>query len=505
VAIKKIFLSLVGCLVALTTLAGNHGELQVGVLYSNFGFDDQGTFTPAADGALTITNYTSDCVDLYYLGAKQQGRVEQNVPRIESFQVQQGKSYTIYGPVVGTAEFSLAFTSNADLDMAVASIDPANGSAIGMTGAYAGQVNIAFNCKPAWGTITVTAGSVTKQVPGSLGQGFTIFFETKAIVTEAISLGMQAGDSILIDITGICMAADSAKLLNGDGKLTIGYTLRSIPTELVSAQLPETFLSYYRESDPDGLIHLTFSDEIIAGNVYLKHGNIDQLDAGEYYEESLSAAGKVSVEGRVMTIDLRGRSRTRQEMMPGVENRYSTMNVHVTNVRDVHNQPVQSSGQGTVGSFTFSLPYEEISADIATDFTPSPDYSSLANATTLEVYVTDYDKMSFTGVRFEGEGFSEVVPRASIAEEPEMGGMVYLIPIPEAAKTAATVVVSFEGLEFADGKDHSALFCVTYTNTNAIEVLKADAQCHTRHNLQGQRSRQTQGTFIENNKIIHIK
>lgn len=500
---KRYLLQLLSLFVATSAFAVNYGELEIGVLYSNFTYADEGTFTPASDGTLSITNYTSDYVELYQGTVHQQGRVMQNAPRIDAFQVQKGKVYTIYGPFMGSAKFSLAFTSNDDLTMAVASIDPANGSAVSMTGAYAGQVNVGFNCQPAWGTITVTAGNVSKQVVGSLGQNFTIFFETKAVITEAIALGLKAGDPIQIDITGICMAADHSKLLNGDGKLSLNYTLLSVPTDLINAVLPSTFLSYYRESDPNGLVYLTFSEEILSGSVSLKHGNIDQLDAGEYYEESLSSAGKVSISGKVMTIDLRGKSRSRQEMMPGVSTIYGNMNIHVMNVRDKNNQPVQSSGQGTVGSFTFSIPYEEITADIATDFYPNPDYSTLANATNLEVYVTDYDKMSFTGVRFQGEGFNIVVPRASISEETEIGGIVYYIPIPEESKTASIVEVGFEGLEFADGKDHSELFHVTYNAANSIEQLSSGANGCQHFNLQGQRT-SDEGFYIKDKTIIYI-
>ena len=168
--------------------------------------------------------------------------------------------------------------------------------------------------------------------------------------------------------------------------------------------------------------------------------------------------------------------------MLGSTTLYDKILFAISHVRDAKGYPVYSSGSGSIGSFTRTMPYELVSVEANTEFTPA-NGASLKGVDNLEVFTTDYKKLSFSGVKFtytvNKETKSVVVTNyTATADESIEGAYAISIPVPAEVKAGATnVVVTFENLVAADGKDHSAKFTATYDGfTVTSATYQADSE-----------------------------
>lgn len=269
---------------------------------------------------------------------------------------------------------------------------------------------------------------------------------------------LKAGDKVTLQLTHI-HAADNDQLVYGtDGTLTIDYTADKAPVGLVAAQskVPSVFKSFWAKGDEDGIIRLVFSGDLLTDNAQLYANlNYGNQDNGEYYTEKLP----VKASGNTITVDLTNKQRTPQTMIPGATNQYNTVNIKIGGVKDANGQTTYSERDGSNGSYNYNLTIEDVTEDIAYDFTPV-DGGSIDNTDNVEIYLTSSKVLGYTGVRFDytigDQRKSAIVDKAQLTETAEDDGWVILAPVPAEVKDgkANDVKVSLDGQTSLDGAWH---------------------------------------------------
>jgi len=489
---KKILFSLVLLLAATTAMATDWGTMKTGTTYEVTSNSDSGTFTAEKAGVLTITSSTSEKIEVYSMN-----NIEVR-PSVETtnqnkwtgqFKLAAGK-YNIYSPLFFTSPytFTMSFETGGTAAMTVKSVDPADGSAISLGTAMSGQISVYFNAEPKWSSVTVKAGSVSEIVTAHSGINYSIFFETKDVLMKAVDKGMKAGDPITVTIDGLCVVGEENVKYNGNGKLTLNYTLKNVPTVLSSNTLGAELRSFYMSNDEAGKPKFVFSNKIKEiADVSLRFGDIDRDADGEYYRETLVPI----IDGNTVTIDLTGKVRTPGTMIPTSISEYTTMALVLSGVKDVNGDYVTSNGTGSIGSFGYNLPFSLIEANIAAEFYPASgsDISGLDN---IEAFIMDYDKMEYSGVAFTAGEVTDTVAKPNIkATYNKMDeGYDVVIPIPEVIKAAGgDITMTFANLQTADGQDHSSALTATYKKTSsAISGAKTNSL--------------VDGKFVKNGEVI---
>ena len=353
-----------------------------------------------------------------------------------------------------------------DTEITLSSVSPDEYSAVSITGS--GLITLTFNMGVSYDDATLSVNDASESVSGSSSSKMIISLEIADVVYEWLTDGTAVeGDTLTLTITGICSTDDDSKIYGDDGTLTLHFLTPSLPLTLEEETLPETFLSYWEEGDEDGIIILTFSDSVYAGTdatytggARLSFGNVGDED---YYAEEVG----ITVDGNKVIIDCTGKSRTLETM--GASSLYvldsygdetdelRTMNLKVYNICDVDGNAAYSETQGNVGSFSYSFDYELLTANVSWEFTPE-DGSSLSSTDYLELAVTGYDAMSYSGVEFDytyqGEAKTDTVSVDDVIVETDalVEEFTYLeIPVSDEIQNSVDITVTLLDVTYSDG------------------------------------------------------
>lgn len=261
---------------------------------------------------------------------------------------------------------------------------------------------------------------------------------------------------------------NNVKAVNSDqsDNYTFNFRCGSIPVTKIRDNIPSAILSYTEPGDPRGILSLTFDNDVMVGphtRVTLTWGDIE-AETGAYYEELTPT---LSADKRTLSVDFGGIVRTPATMLPVTPDAmFNAFDVRFVGVVDAHGNPVASSGQGTIGSYSWSIPYTLLErTNITADFTPG-NGGSLQNVSNLELYIAPADAFTFTGFKFAytdgDQTASIVVPVGEVSAVPEDGGIVYTIPVPAVVKGKKNIVVTLDGLKTTDGYNHDADIKATY-------------------------------------------
>ena len=134
--------------------------------------------------------------------------------------------------------------------------------------------------------------------------------------------------------------------------------------------------------------------------------------------------------------------------------------VKSSGVRECSWQYAYTNAIGSLGSFAYAMPYREVKLSLAAEFTPAPG-ASLTGATEVELWVTDYAALAFTGILLsytDGEGTHTALLTDYTATPDENfdGACALTFTIPAELATKPNLRVSLAELETADGLDHAA-------------------------------------------------
>lgn len=470
--------------------------IDLGVLETNKGYDIdskalyKGSFTAPEEGTLVVQSSNYDLLQPY----NDEGLTDRinytflrdNNTGHGSYKLKLTKGQTIWLAYNGLnkATNTLTFGDDAAAKMALNEVLPAAGSTVMCTNTR--QIAFRFNNPVACSRVEFVNGNYTKRLDAQISKSSILLDIKETFYKFMKENNLKENDEFTIRLSGVRSAEDAENILGTDGILETKFICGKKPVALLSEgnySNDHKFLSFWPTGTPDGIFTLQFDGDLQVptaegynATAQLTYGDMS-TEAAERYMENLN----IKIEGSKLTIDLTGKDRTPYKML-GSNALYDNILFAISHVRDANGYPVYSSGSGSIGSFTRSMPYELVSVEANTEFTPA-NGESLKGVDNLEVFATDYKKFSFSGVKFtytvNKETKSVVVTNyTATADDAIEGAYTINIPVPAEVKAGASnVMVSFENLVAADGKDHSAKFSAIYDGfTITSATYQADSE-----------------------------
>lgn len=470
--------------------------IDLGVLETNKGYaiDSKalykGSFTAPEEGTLVVQSSNYDLLQPY----NDEGLTDRinytflrdNNTGHGSYKLKLTKGQTIWLAYNGLnkATNTLTFGDDAAAKMALNEVLPAAHDTVMCTKTR--QIAFRFNNPVACSRVEFINGNYTKRLDAQITKSSILLDIKETFYKFMKENNLKENDEFTIRLSGVRSAEDAENILGTDGILETKFICGKKPVALLSEgnySNDHKFLSFWPTGTPDGIFTLQFDGDLQVPTAkgynttaQLTYGDMS-TEAAERYMENLN----IKIEGSKLTIDLTGKDRTPYKML-GSNALYDNILFAISHVRDANGYPVYSSGSGSIGSFTRSMPYELVSVEANTEFTPA-NGESLKGVDNLEVFATDYKKFSFSGVKFtytvNKETKSVVVTNyTATADDAIEGAYTINIPVPAEVKAGASnVMVSFENLVAADGKDHSAKFSAIYDGfTITSATYQADSE-----------------------------
>ncbi|MCD8297366.1 MAG: hypothetical protein LUC88_07320 [Prevotella sp.] len=272
-----------------------------------------------------------------------------------TLEVEAGKTYYLLFQLQSkTPGTYYATLLSADAKPEITYCNPEEGSVLSIE--YDQPISLKFSMDVTVGTATLSSGEQSATLTLNSYGGYYNYY-VRDIVYHWLSTGLvSGGDEIIFTLTDV--ESSKGTFYGEDGTITIKYVAPAIPTELSAESLPEVFLPWWNEGDESGMMTLTFTDDIstdadLAPIVELRYGEVES-DAG-IYSETLTPV----VEGHTVKVDFTGKLRLRKKMLSAATEKYTSVTVKVSNLYDKNGTHVYTTGQGTVGSVSFEMPYTE--------------------------------------------------------------------------------------------------------------------------------------------------
>lgn len=460
-------------------------------------------FTPQTDGILVISSLYSQFTDnTFSTRSETQPVWDGKYPQQAKLQCTAGNTYYVGNGSMSSSTVTVKYLAEAE-PLKLTACSPEDG---GVFNVVKGTVDLEFNQKVSVSGCLVTFGNQTHN-PELFVTNAYVSANAKAMLMAAYNNGsLHEGDDIKFTFSGIKSLEDNS-LLNGTGTFEVAYKAPAKPMSLVSsvntpsAAVPvNDFKSYYMKDDATGTVTVTFSEAIgSVDGVALTFGNIDgtgeEGEASQYYREEVS----YSIIDNNIVIDLKGKLRRFADMLPGVDistvapafqDRFKTINLLITGVKDANGNMAYSEGQGTLGSYGFVYNFKEIEYTVAGDWAVVDGNAITSDTKNVELWMQETgSNATFTGVKFaykeDGADKTAVVPfnEITIADDTETAGAkIYTIPVPNVKMDEGTVTVSLDGVEAPDGVEHAdysaELTCNGRTAAVASEFAVTSAVWH---------------------------
>lgn len=513
---KKIFTQILAvCALIAVTFTAQAKDVELGELALDTEYQIPGdfntyyaTFTPTQDGVLTATSTQSDTMEPFVerlSNMTAEGNMiaytsDSDFPAIYHFNVTAGTTYVFYKRFSMNA-FTFTLSMSGSNSIEVKSVSPAQGSQYSISGD--GLVTVEFNRAVNINkTADVVFGSNVGQVAIN-GSSPLFSIEPQHIIAEWLKDGViKEGDQFSIKIYDVKAADDESIVYGTDGTVVIDYIMAGMPYQLVSTENTDgAFKSYYLPDDPTAIVKLTFDGNITKALARITFGDVETEN--EFYAEELP----VTIDGKTISVDLSGKRRRPSDMV-GSGTDYMNLCLEFNEVMGDNDQYVYSSGQGTIGSFSFTYSsIEVITANIFCEFTPASNSTLTEETTQLEIWITDEAKLQYDGVQFDytgvaGEVGSVVVSNYTkeVDSEDPTASILY-VPLPEELKEMSSVTVTLSNLVCADGNNHSNdVKAFYYLNMSGVDkVFGDDTTRYVVYNIQGIRILDTTNRDAINN------
>lgn len=348
------------------------------------------------------------------------------------------------------------------------SVTPAEGSTLDVTGIgqitvnFSGGVKVKGNATLSSGTNAIT---LTPNVSGSM-----VYFNVKEQLMAWMKTGaVKEGDELTLTITNIVSALDESVKLGEDGKLTLKFKCPKMPTTLTKATVPAQFQTTWASGNTDGIVTLTFSNDLKADGI-TANLSIGSREDMKVYIESSDATDEnlklpMTISGNTITIDLTGKTRNVSDLIQGADltkEEFKNWVLKISNVKDADGNYAYTDNQGAVGSFSFSMPVDGSTPAITTvksDFTPA-NGTSLKGVDKIQIYIDPASKVSYTGVRFSYDNADNTrttvivkkseTDKITIEEDPVEDVANITCTIPDGVADANNVYVTLDTLTFAE-------------------------------------------------------
>ncbi len=418
-------------------------------------------YTAEESGKLTVKSNSFSDVPRPYTDDTYTTQIDHNVTSGKYvIDVEKGKTYYFMGMTLNSG-VTFRITMNEKTDLEVTKINPEEGSAFDITGS--GLVSLTFSTGVKIGSATLTSGTNTVEISVNTTSQYASL-NLKAALFKWMKDGVvKEGDKLVVDVKDIVSVDDPSSKIED---LSLEYLVSAMPTLLESKVLPDNFLSYWEKGDEKGIAKFTFSKDIKTGDGIttgtLSFGSLET--EGGYYTENIP----LTVTGNTITADFTGKTRNPSELITASGIDVSSVTFSLNRVTDVDGNFAYSESSGSLGSFSYQIPFENSSKNLTWEFTPAPN-SSLADQTNIELWLSDKTVLaSYTGVDFKKDGTETIatVAKADVKEEAdEDGGIALTFAIPEAAKKEVNVTVALAGAQFSDGV--SRAISANYVNPSA--------------------------------------
>ena len=435
------------------------------------------SFVATKTGILTITGSGSDVPTPYsdeaFTTQIQANLVYEGNHAFKDIAVESGKTYYFKGSSWNNGTFRLTMDDN--IAITLVSAEPEAGTVYDLS-KDDGMLSLNFSRAVALGSATLSSGSLNASVEGH-SYNASVSYELKNVIYGWLTDGtVKAGDDITLTVKDVHLACSETVKYGTDGTLTLTWKAPALLTEMTKATAPANFLSYWPESNADGIVKLEFNGNLAAPTAddapkaKISIGNVESET--EYYEETVP----VTIEGGVLSVDLTGKLRTKKTMLPNSTNPadYTNISLAVSNIKDATGSLAYVTEDGDLGSYNVSIPFEDVTKDIQVEFTPKTG-SSIATTDNIELWIEDESAVSYSGVNFkytkDGERKDAKVADAEIKTVAEDVGISLTIPVPEVVKTATNVVVTLDNVVYNDGIDHN--ISARYNNLQ-VKMIKPE-------------------------------
>ncbi len=416
--------------------------------------DNYYSFTAPMSGTLTVSS-SSDIPTVYtdsnfetHAGFSWLG-YGIGLGKAEAGYVEKDRTYYLHVCPFDPMTFELSMEA-ADAKPTIELLTPEEGSVFNATGD--GLIGIRFSKNISYSAARLVSNGAEVELSGNMQNGIYAFDIKKILFSWLTEKVLEPGDEFLFVMDGVCDAHDPSVIYGEDGMVVVRYIAPEIPVVKMSESVPTEFLSYWMPGDPDGIITLTFSDEIADGTTaILGWGNNES--EGEYYRESIPT----KVNGNTLTVDLTGKLRTPKTMLPEstLTDDYTSMHIQINNIKDTKGNFCYAEGQGSLGSFGWQPAYKDITGNIFTEFLPASG-SSLEGVSSIELWIDRRDLIAeYTGIAVgytpaEGDSVSTLITKDKLTIV-EGDDLTITIPVDEGMQKGKNVSVSLAGVLFTDG------------------------------------------------------
>ena len=284
---------------------------------------------------------------------------------------------------------------------------------------------------------------------GHYDHGFRLQLGT--VVYGWMSSGkVKEGDELVMKLTGIKCEGQQ---FGSDGSLTLRWKISKTPLTLVSAKVPAAIKSWFNEGDEEGIAVFTFSDEVGSASAHLMMGNAEVDDV--WVDEDI--ANRVTIEGNTVKVDFTGVMRTYKTMNLNIA--WNTFEFKLLEVRDPNGQSCYSGEHGTIGSFSYTLPFKDITDVLAYEILPASGTRLTEENQEVEIWVGDtglvhYDGIEVSWTTTEGDLRDEFIDLKDCQLTTEGKEQLICFRLPTGAKDGYNVRVSLHIIWTLDGTMH---------------------------------------------------
>lgn len=448
------------------------------------------TFTPESDGRVLI-----EAQEVFKVVYNDQVFEHQYTPATgysytyEIPDVKAGTSVTVSSDFVWGMSSKIRvtlFTDGSVVPVEVVGINPRAQSVF--TWNSTGLVSVNFNKQVAIDAIQFVAGDYVLPITDNVHMDSSIGFNITDVLNDALSTGkLKSGDSFFLKISGLRDAHDETNLYNGTGELLIEYVAPYPQHGFKRAYVGETelhylqdndyrFLSYYAKDGQDGLFVFEFDEEIgSVSDVYITMGDLDLTVDGKYHRSQLP----YTIEGTKLLVDARGKLRTLAVLFPSVVddgegNVYDTfstdrLTLGIGNILDIHGNAFQSDIPGSVGSYYFTMGYQELNEEAYLDGDNVSDGDVVKAGQEISLWLSNADiqfeslSITYSSIvedEMGGEPTQEshvVYVKDFVIEKDPIQGVIirFLMPDLPGVADGTNIRVSLENANSADGMPHT--------------------------------------------------
>ncbi|MBQ8361476.1 MAG: hypothetical protein IJX44_05965 [Bacteroidaceae bacterium] len=373
--------------------------------------------------------------------------------------VQAGETYyfqhaTTWGK---TITLKVAFVEGAPyLPIVLEQVTPADGSVYHTTtkeGSVSFEFNVAVNTSNLVPALVLSDGEQVSLTDYTIAENYTTqgtiyTLQVAATYNSLLAVGkLKPGDTFSIVLTNV---ADKAYPENcfAEG-ISVCYTASPEAVTLTDVNKQGTLKSYYMEGDEEGLVVLTFSDDVMcsAESALLTYGD---REAGTWVELPVP----YTIQGNTIVWNMQG---IHMNKAPLDDEGRRIVNVSLRGICDTSGNYIEGNTKGSAGTIHFSYAVETIDVNVYCDFMPAIG-SNIDAVEEIEIWIAEGVYVAFDSVKIsfikDGETVELLLPKDSLRIEADpynAKDLLVYVPLSGCVSDAGEITVELTGVMTASG------------------------------------------------------